>query len=160
LSLWLTEFYSFSTVALLLVQVGLGDRGSPAPASQQAGPSSPAPLPTVDVFIPIYSESLDILERTLVAVCAMDYPQKTVYVLDDSHREGVQTLAKEFGATYLRGPRQHGKAGNLNLALGQTDGELIAVFDTDHMPVQSFLREAVPYFQDPRMGFVQTPHHF
>lgn len=156
LSLWIAECYAFSTVLLLLVQVGVGWRRPPA-----ATPALPEDFrPSVDVFVPIYSESCGILETTLVGVCAMRYEHKRVYVLDDSHREEVARLAHRFGATYIRGPRQHAKAGNLNHALTQTSGDLIAVFDTDHIPVTTFLQETVPFFVDPRMGFVQTPHHF
>ncbi len=155
LSLWTAECYAFSTVLLLLIQVGVGWRRTP-PA-----PSSPAGFtPSVDIFVPIYSESCAILENTLIGVCAMEYEYKRIYVLDDSHREEVAQLASRFGATYIQGPRQHAKAGNLNHALTQTSGELIVVFDTDHIPVTSFLQETVPFFVDPRLGFVQTPHHF
>src|SRR6185295_19238644 len=85
---------------------------------------------------------------------------KRMYVLDDSHREEVCRLAERFSATYIKGPRQHAKAGNLNHALTQTDGELFVVFDTDHIPVTTFLTETIPFFADPKVGFVQTPHHF
>jgi cellulose synthase (UDP-forming) len=80
--------------------------------------------------------------------------------LDDSHRDEVARLTERHGAIYIKGPKRHAKAGNLNNALSRTDGELVVVFDTDHIPVSTFLRETVPYFADPRMGFVQTPHHF
>ena len=155
LSLWVAECYAFSTVLLLLVQVGVGWRRSPTVA-----PPAAELAPSVDVFIPIYSESCAILENTLIGACAMTYEHKCVYVLDDSHREEVARMAGRYGATYIKGPRQHAKAGNLNHALTQTTGELIVVFDTDHIPVTSFLLETVPVFADPRMGFVQTPHHF
>lgn len=156
LSLWVAECYALSTVLLLLVQVGIGHRPSPAVPP----PTTEEFAPTVDVFIPIYSESCAILAQTLIGACAMTYGPKRIYVLDDSHRDDVAQLAGRFGATYIKGPRRHAKAGNLNHALTQTDGELIVVFDTDHIPVTSFLRETVPFFVDPRMGFVQTPHHF
>ncbi len=156
LSLWVAECYALSTVLLLLVQVGIGRRPSPAVLP----PAAEGFAPTVDVFIPIYSESCAILAQTLIGACAMTYDPKRVYVLDDSHRDEVAQLAGRFGATYIKGPRRHAKAGNLNHALTQTDGELIVVFDTDHIPVTSFLQETVPFFADPRMGFVQTPHHF
>ena len=155
-ALWAAELYAFSTVMLLFIQVGVGWRRQPV--------RPPKPLqgfaPSIDVFIPIYSESCDILEKTLIGASAMEYARKRIYVLDDSHREEVCRLAKRFGATYIKGPRQHAKAGNLNHALTQTDGELIVVFDTDHIPVTTFLAETVPFFVDPKMGFVQTPHHF
>jgi len=156
LSLWIAECYALSTVLLLLVQVGVGRKRSPAVA-----PSTAEGLaPTVDILIPIYTESCAILERTLIGACAMTYGPKRIYVLDDSHRDEVARLAGRFGASYIRGPRRHAKAGNLNHALTQTSGDLIVVFDTDHIPVTSFLLETVPFFADPRMGFVQTPHHF
>lgn len=157
-SLLLAELYSFSTVVLLFVQVGLSGGRSRRPPAPPLGEGEPHP--TVDVFIPIYSESLDILDRTLAAATAMRYPAFTVHVCDDSHREEVAALAREHGARYHRGPKQHAKAGNLNAALAVTDGELVVVFDTDHIPTESFLERTVPLFRDPRLGAVQTPHHF
>jgi cellulose synthase (UDP-forming) len=155
LSLWGAELYAFSTVLLLLVQVGLGGKQTP-----QIAPPRPGFSPSVDILIPIYSESCEILEKTLVAARAIDYPDKRIYVLDDGHRPEVARVTRRFNATYLEGPRRHAKAGNLNHALRQTQGELVAVLDTDHMPMTTFLRETVPFFDDPRMGVVQTPHHF
>ncbi|MCI0673532.1 MAG: glycosyl hydrolase family 8 [Myxococcaceae bacterium] len=154
IALWLAEAYSFSTVALLVLQVGT--RPKPPPVMR----AMPEPLPTVDIFIPIYSEGLDILEKTLTAATAIRYPKKQLHVCDDSHRESVKQLAEEHGARYIRGPKKHAKAGNLNNAMTLTDGELLVVFDTDHLPVDSFLEETVPYFSDAKVGFIQTPHHF
>ena len=155
-ALWAAELYAFSTVLLLFIQVGVGWRPQPV------RPLEPAQdfAPSVDVFIPIYSESCEILEKTLIGASAMEQAHTRIYVLDDSHRDEVCRLAERFGATYIKGPRQHAKAGNLNHALTKTDGELIVIFDTDHIPVTTFLSETVPFFADPHMGFVQTPHHF
>lgn len=156
LSLLAAEAYALSTVALLAVQVGISRRRRPALA-----PLAPdEPRPSVDVLVPIYSESLDILDRTLTACAAMRWPRKTLHVCDDSHREEVARLAAEHGARYHLGPRKHAKAGNLNAALAATGGDLVAVFDTDHVPSAAFLERTVPHFRDPRMGVVQTPHHF
>lgn len=151
--LWCAELYSFSTVLLLLLQVGT--RAVPARKL-----SLPDPLPSVDIFVPIYSESLEILDKTLTAAQAIRYPNKRIFVCDDSHRDTVRALAEEHGATYIRGPKKHAKAGNLNNAMKLTNGELLVVFDTDHLPVDSFLEETVPCFSDPQVGFIQTPHHF
>ena len=156
LSLLAAELYAFSTVALLAVQVGVRGRRRPAPAPLAAEEHHP----TVDVLVPIYSESLEILDRTLTACAALRWPSKAVHVCDDSHREEVARLAAEHGARYLPGPKRHAKAGNLNAALAVTSGELVVVFDTDHVPEARFLERTVPHFRDPRMGVVQTPHHF
>jgi cellulose synthase (UDP-forming) len=156
LSLWAAELYAFSTVVLLLVQVGLG-RKQPRHAPPQAPPGF---APSVDIFIPIYTESCEILEKTLIGAGAIEYANKRLYVLDDGHRPEVAKLAADYGAVYIKGPRRHAKAGNLNHALTHTLGELVVVFDTDHIPVTSFLKETVPFFADPKVAFVQTPHHF
>ncbi|ABS25981.1 glycosyl hydrolase family 8 [Anaeromyxobacter sp. Fw109-5] len=156
LSLLAAEAYAFSTVLLLAVQVGVSRRRREPPA-----PLAPdEEVPSVDVFVPIYSESLEILDKTLAACMAMRHPRKTVHVCDDSHREAVARLAAEHGARYVPGPKRHAKAGNLNNALSLTSGDLVVVFDTDHVPCAAFLERTVPHFREPRMGVVQTPHHF
>lgn len=154
IGLWIAELYSFSTVALLLVQIGIRrrERKTPEPST--------TPALSVDIFVPIYFESLNILDKTLTAAQAIRFAQKQVYVLDDSHRDSVRQMTEEHGATYIAGPRKQAKAGNLNHALSKTSGDLIVVFDTDHIPSESFLEQTVPYFADPGVGFVQTPHHF
>jgi cellulose synthase (UDP-forming) len=157
IALWAAETYCFTTVVLLIVQVGLRGR----PSSKEKTPEAPAGfLPSVDILIPIYSEPLAILESTLIAAVAMDYPNKRVHVCDDSHQEAVKELTERLGGIYVKGPKKHAKAGNMNNALTKTSGDLVVIFDTDHIPVKTFLKETVPYFADPKMGFVQTPHHF
>ncbi len=156
LSLLAAEVYAFSTVALLAVQVGVFARRRSPPAPLAPG----EPHRSVDVLVPIYSESLDILDRTLAACAAMRWPNKAIHVCDDSRREEVARLAAEHGARYIPGPKRHAKAGNLNNALALTTGDLVVVFDTDHVPSAAFLERTVPHFRDPRMGVVQTPHHF
>lgn len=155
IALFVAELYSFSTVLFLIAQVGLGDRGA-----RPLAPADPSFAPSVDVYIPIYSESVEILEKTLTAAAAMDWPNKTIYVCDDGHKEETAAKAREHGAIYLKGPKKHAKAGNLNAAMKQTAGDLIVVFDTDHIPCRTFLRETVPAFTDEKVGVVQTPHHF
>ncbi len=125
-------------------------------------PTDPDKLPTVDVMIPSYNESVEIVRRTLVAAVAMDYPKKIVYLLDDGRRPEMKELAAECGAQYLTRPdNKHAKAGNINHAMEHTDGELIAFFDADHSPTASFLLLTVGFFlENKNLGLAQTPHHF
>ena len=118
---------------------------------------------TVDLFVTVVHEPVDILRRTLVGCMNQDYPEAKyrVYVLDDGHREDVRALAHSLGCGYFRRQeRDHAKAGNLNHALRRTSGELIAVFDTDHVPTSAFLRATVGFFENERVAIVQTAHHF
>jgi cellulose synthase (UDP-forming) len=121
----------------------------------------PTIFPTVDIFIPTYNESVDIVRRTVIGARVIDYPYKTVYVLDDGRRPQIQAMAESLGALYVsRADNQHAKAGNLNHALQQTQGELIAIFDADHAPVRGFLNKTVGFFEDARVALVQTAQHF
>lgn len=126
----------------------------------------PVPLtsyPTVDIFVPVVHEPLDILRRTVVGCINQRYPRDRyrVYVLDDGQRDEVRHLATSLNCGYIqRVDRLHAKAGNLNHALLQTNGDLIAIFDMDHVPVSDFLHETVGFFQDDQVAIVQTPHHF
>jgi cellulose synthase (UDP-forming) len=126
----------------------------------------PVPLrryPNVDIFVTVVDEPLAILRRTLIGCVNQDYPKDRyrVYVLDDGQRDEIQALAKSLNCGYIhRADRQHAKAGNLNHALQETSGEIIAIFDVDHVPTGSFLTDTVGFFQDEQVAFVQTPHHF
>jgi cellulose synthase (UDP-forming) len=122
---------------------------------------SGAYTPTVDVLIPTYNEPTFILRRTLIGCQAVEYANKTVYLLDDTRRPEMKALARELGCEYLTRPdNRHAKAGNLNHALTQTDGELIVVFDADFVPTKNFLTRTVGFFQDPEVALVQTPQSF
>jgi cellulose synthase (UDP-forming) len=128
---------------------------------QARTPPTPRTFPTVDIFIPTYNESEDIVRRTIIGAQSIDYPHKIVHVLDDGHRPAIQAMAESLGAVYLTRPdNRHAKAGNLNYALQRTGGELIAVFDADHVPVCGFLSKVVGFFEDPRVALVQTAQHF
>lgn len=117
--------------------------------------------PWVDVFIPTYDEPAFILRRTVIGCQAMDYPRKTVYLLDDTRRPEIKALAAELGCRYLTRPdNRHAKAGNLNHALTLTQGELIASFDADFVPTRNFLCRTVGFFQNLKVGLVQTPQSF
>ncbi|WP_162147173.1 glycosyltransferase [Thermosynechococcus sp. NK55a] len=117
--------------------------------------------PWVDIFIPTYNEPLPILRRTIVGCQALEYPHKRIYVLDDTRRPALRELACELGCEYLSRPdNRHAKAGNLNHALAQTQGELIAVFDADFVPTRNFLTRTVGFFQAPDIGLVQTYQSF
>ena len=74
---------------------------------------------------------------------------------------GLPNSAAEKGVHYVRRPdRLHAKAGNLNHGLSVTRGELFAVFDADFAASRNFLYRTVGFFDDPRIGIVQTPQHF
>lgn len=117
--------------------------------------------PSVDIFIPTYNEPEFILKRTVIGCQALDYLNKTIYLLDDTRRSEVAKLAQQLGCEYLTRPdNSHAKAGNLNNALSQTEGEFIVVFDADFVPTRNFLQRTLGFFQNKQVGLVQTPQSF
>ena len=125
---------------------------------RQAPPLRPGM--TIDVFVPTYNESVDLVRKTLLAARAMEYPHET-WLLDDGRREEMRALATQLGVHYLaRADNVDAKAGNLNHALGLTRGAFVAVFDADHAPRRDFLTKTLGYFDDEAVAFVQTPQDF
>ena len=76
---------------------------------------------TVDVFVTVFGEPAEIVERTVAAVVGIRHPRKSVWVLDDGPSEEVREIAARAGAGYLTRPDRRGaKAGNMNDALART----------------------------------------
>ncbi|WP_312468256.1 UDP-forming cellulose synthase catalytic subunit [Pseudescherichia sp.] len=120
--------------------------------------------PTVDVYVPTYNESLDVVRDTVLAAQCIDYPKDKmkIYILDDGKRSEFAMFAADVGVGYItRNDNSHAKAGNLNHAMKLTNGELICVFDCDHVATRIFLQATVGGFlKDPKLALVQTPHFF
>lgn len=151
LSLFLAECYGCFLMSMYFFQIWVVKNPDPKP---------PLEGRTVDVFIPTYNEDPDLLRGTISAALKIDYPHRTL-VLDDGKRPEVKALCEELGAEYMtRGSNIHAKAGNLNHALDQTDGEFLIIFDADHVSERHFIDRLIGYFEDERLGFVQTPHSF
>ena len=118
-------------------------------------------LPSVDVYIPTYSEPLDVLEKTVTGALCLDYPNFTVWVLDDGRRPWLKAYCEEKGVGYITRPdNAHAKAGNINHALTKTTGDYVAIFDADFIVQRNFLIRALGFFADPKVGIVQIPHTF
>lgn len=118
-------------------------------------------LPSVDVFIPTYDESIEVLEKTITGALCIDYPNYKIWVLDDGRRPWLLDLCKSKGIGYLTRPdNTHAKAGNINHALTKTNAEFFVIFDADFIPQRNFLMRTMGFFADPRIGIVQVPHAF
>jgi cellulose synthase (UDP-forming) len=122
---------------------------------------------SVDVFITVAGEPVDIVEETLVAALKMDYPHFKVYLLNDGYvakKENwrdIELLAERYGAYAITRKIPGGaKAGNINNALRLTTNPYVVIFDADHIPHTDFLRKTMPYFADSKMAFVQSPQYY
>lgn len=122
-------------------------------------PRAPEGL-SVDVWITTYDEPLDVIRKTALGAKSITYPHRT-WLLDDGRRLEVARLARELGVGYItREDNRHAKAGNLNNALGITEGDFILQLDADHVPLPHILDRLLGYMRDPAVAFVQSPQSF
>jgi len=126
----------------------------------------------IDLYIATYNEELDIVENTVRDATKAVYPYEDVainiHLLDDGHRDGskpeednFKALAEKYGINYYVRDNNIGfKAGNMNNAFYQTDGDLIVVLDADTRIFPDFLSHTTGYFRNKKMGWIQTPQWF
>ena len=143
----IAETYSFVDVALFGVTMWR--------AKARPQPDAPPEGLTVDVFVTTYDEPLDLVMATAVAARDIRYPHRT-WVLDDGARPALAAAAHDAGVGYLvrsddwQDRPRHAKAGNLNNALFQTDGEFLVVLDADQIPDPVLLDRTLGHFDDAR----------
>ncbi|MDB5176683.1 MAG: hypothetical protein JWN75_351 [Candidatus Saccharibacteria bacterium] len=123
--------------------------------------------PDVGVFITVCGEPADIVEETVRAALAMEYPKFSVYILNDgfvANRDNwreAEIIAKKCGITCITRQTPGGaKAGNINHGLTKTAEQFIVIFDADHVPKPLFLQKMIGYFSDKKVAFVQSPQYY
>jgi cellulose synthase/poly-beta-1,6-N-acetylglucosamine synthase-like glycosyltransferase len=120
----------------------------------------------VTVQLPLFNEQY-VVERLIDTVCEIDYPKDKleIQVLDDSTDETVDIVARAVAAKKAEGfeivhihrtNRQGFKAGALKEGLVSAKGEYVAIFDADFVVQKDFLKKTLPFFNDDKVGMVQT----
>ncbi len=133
-------------------------------------PSENFAFPKVSLHLPIHNEPPEMVRETLSALARMDYPDYEVLVLDNNTTDPevwkpVQKYCAELGERFRFFHLENWpgfKAGALNYGLTQTaaDARIIAVIDSDYIVDPSWLKQLVPYFEKPDVGFVQAPQDY
>jgi len=120
--------------------------------------------PKVSIHIPFYNEE-NVAARVLTACLNLDYPKDKmeIIVVDDSNDETTRIIWKfkekhpDLIKVIHRSSREGFKAGALQLALKASSGEIIALFDADHVPPRSFLKKLIPYLlANKNIAFIQA----
>ena len=137
----------------------LGGRRRPPRRSTHSG--EVARLASVDVFIPTYSEPIEVVELTIVAATQLRGADVRIALLDDGDRDEMERLAARHRIRYIRRARREGaKAGNINHALTLTGAEFVLILDCDHVPRPELLERMLPRFNDPSIAYVQSPQYY
>lgn len=117
------------------------------------------------------SEPFDVLERTLEAMLAQDYPHDTWLADEDPTPEtiawcaerGVRISCRKGIEEYHRTTwprRTRCKEGNLAYFYdhwGYENYDIVSQLDADHVPQPGYLREMLRPFADPGVGYVSAP---
>jgi len=164
--LTLILFYSILQLSLAIAYVRNKYRLKRGEIEASEPVFDPNNTPKVTVQLPMFNE-LYVAERIIETVAAFDYPadKLQIQVLDDSTDETQEVIAKKVAEVAARGvniqhihrvDRTGYKAGALDDAMDQVEGEFIAIFDADFIPHSDFLQKTMPYFRDDNVGVVQT----
>lgn len=109
----------------------------------------PEHYPSVDVFLPVCGEPIEVLHNTWshVRQLADRYPGTVVpFVLDDGASPELAAMAADFGFRYGSRPDRgwFKKAGNLHFGFGCSAGEFILILDADFTPAPTCWRNCCP----------------
>ena len=147
-----------------LAAIIFGDKPARLLAQGSGLPEKP---PLVSIHIPACREPPDMLHQTLDSVAQLDWPNLECVVVvnntpDPAFWVPIEDHCRLLGPRFkfLRVDRLQGfKAGALRLALEHTapEAEIIGVLDADYVVHTDWLKDLVPAFADPRVGFVQAP---
>ena len=132
----------------------------------------PAPVnapPLVSVHVPAHNEPPGMVIDTLRALLRLDYPRMQIVLIDDNTDDEslwrpVESWCQRHHVTFKHLENWPGyKSGALNYALQHLthpDAEIIGVVDSDYQVEPAWLRDCVPLFADPWIGFVQAPQDY
>ncbi|MDF0488763.1 glycosyltransferase [Sphingomonas sp. H39-1-10] len=144
---------------------------------EPADPLHPRRAPKVSIHLPCYAEPPEVVIATIDALAALDYPDYEILVIDNNTKDPalwmpVQDYCAKLNAGrsdnrfqfFHVAPLDGAKAGALNYLMKggfvSPDAELIAVIDADYFSTPDFLSRLAAFFENPKIGYVQTPHDY
>jgi len=123
-----------------------------------------APIePTVSVLIPAHNEA-DVIEATLNAMLAQDYPRSKLQILvaSDGSEDGTDDIVRSFadrGVQLMRQEDRGGKALALNAAVRRATGDIVVFCDANARFAPDAIRSMVQNFADPDVGYITGSLH-
>jgi cellulose synthase/poly-beta-1,6-N-acetylglucosamine synthase-like glycosyltransferase len=157
---WLYGMYNIGVVAFATLYGLLGKK---SPLSKV--PAVATAQPPVAI---LYTTCNDFVEESVASCVRQDYPNYTVYMLDDSSQQEFTDRVDAFAAQYpdlvkvVRRPdRKAFKAGNMNYGLANfaINEPYFAIADADEILPSDFLTKTVAVLEtDSSCGFVQANH--
>jgi 1,2-diacylglycerol 3-beta-glucosyltransferase len=119
--------------------------------------------PNVSILVACHNEAL-VVGSLVRGLAALHYPRSRleIVLVDDGSDDGTGELLDRLtaGERHMRVLHRPpgaggGKSGALNTAAAVARGEIIVIFDADHIPRRNVIDRLVRHFQDPRVSAVQ-----
>ncbi|MDO8522579.1 MAG: glycosyltransferase [bacterium] len=119
-------------------------------------------LPRVCIVVPCFNEEKT-LAHTMQSIFALRYPREMLdtIIIDDGSTDGTPAVAKTFENSGVRvfHKENGGKHTALNLALQNTDAEIIGCLDADSSVSEDALMRVVPIFENRDISAVTPGVH-
>lgn len=138
-------------VFLLLAFIERTKRGSRIKAL-----SLPAVLPQVAVVVPCFNEEKGVV-ATVKSLLELDYPKDKLEILlvNDGSTDNTLETIQQFASdprVKIFSKENGGKHTAMNLALGETQAELIGCLDADSIVAKDALLRIIPVFSNPHIA--------
>jgi len=126
--------------------------------------------PFVSLHVPTYSEPPELVIETLDKLAKLNYTNYEVIVIDNNTKDSslylpVKEHCRKLGGKfrfYHADGISGAKGGALNyiMPIVHPKTTIIGVIDADYQVEPEFLKALVGYFDNSKIGFVQTPHDY
>ena len=114
--------------------------------------------PKVSIVIPAHNEE-KFLAATLERVCALDYPDFEVIVVDNASSDRTGEIAETFPVKLVR-EEEKGLLHARERGRVEATGEIIANVDADCLPEADWLKKGIRHFSDPKVIAVSGPYRY
>jgi mycofactocin system glycosyltransferase len=108
----------------------------------------PATRPPVTAVIPVRDRPIDDL------LAALDVAETIVVDDASEHPEPIRQAAERAGARYIRRATRGGAGAARNDGLDAATHDLVALLDSDTIPLPGWLDPLLPHFQDPELSAI------
>jgi succinoglycan biosynthesis protein ExoA len=115
------------------------------------------PPPLISVVIPVLNGEA-LLPNCLASLRSQDYPPERIEIIvaDGGSTDHTRDIAATFGAKIIDNLGKTVAPGR-NVGFSASRGDLVAFSDDDCVMDAEWLRNAVPYFEDPQVGGIGGP---
>jgi cellulose synthase (UDP-forming) len=109
----------------------------------------------VDIFLVANDELIETIQASIRSALNVNSHQE-IWLLDLEDIPERKQLAEQLGVRYLaKNERRKTQAALINSALSQSSGNILGLFDANIVLNSKILDKTLPFFADPKIGFVQ-----